>query len=40
MQPYPNPAPVYTGMSLSVHWDTTERSSEFLQGTLEHIWKK
>ena len=37
--------PVYTGMPLechrwpSVHWDTTERPSEYLQGTLEHHWK-
>ena len=23
----------------SVHWDTTERLSEYLQGTLEHNWK-
>ena len=24
----------------SVHWDTTGRPSEYLQGTLEHHWKK
>ena len=23
----------------SVHWDTTERPSEYLQGTLEHHWR-
>ena len=34
----PYPEPVYTGWS-SVHWDTTGRPSEYLQGTLEHHWK-
>ena len=43
----PYPEPVYTGWSTvhwnatgwpSVHWDTTGRSSDFLQGTLEHYW--
>ena len=38
--------PVYTGMPLECHWlaqctlGTTGRSSEYLQGTLEHYWKK
>ena len=45
----PYPEPVYTEWSSvhwnatgwhSVHWDTTGPPSEYLQGTLEHHWKK